>query len=90
MFIKISNNFGILPAVPKYIELNGLINYKYGSKTLQHTHTQLFIKISNNFGILPTVPKYIELNGMINYKYGSKTQQHTHSGKTISMNSKSY
>ena len=88
MFIKISNNFGILPAVPNYIELNGLINYKYGSKTLQHTHTQLFIKISNNFGILPTVPKYIELNGMINHKYGYKTQQHTHSGQTISMNSK--
>ena len=51
---------------------------------------KLFIKISNNYGILPTVPKYIELNGLINYKYGSKTQQHTHSGKTISMNTKSY
>ena len=44
---KISNNFGILPVVPKYIELNGLINYKYGSKTLQHTHSRQTINMNS-------------------------------------------
>ena len=29
LFIKISNNYGILPTVPKYIELNGLIIHIY-------------------------------------------------------------
>ena len=40
-------NFGILPAVPKYIELNGLINYKYGYKTQQHTHSGQTISMNS-------------------------------------------
>ena len=47
LFIKISNNFGILPTVPKYIELNSMINYKYGYKTQQHTHSGQTISMNS-------------------------------------------
>ena len=50
LFIKISNNFGILLTVPNYIELKGLNNYKYGFKTPQYTHTQIHTRKNHKYG----------------------------------------